>query len=174
MVSIADCRREDGPALRIDEQRVEVVRIDDRESAAGEHRQGGKDVNAGARLGCQGAGMLAQRNPLADDFGQAFQRLADRAAGFALQRERGGEEAIFGQLVAIGQCDQRLFQRHAEGDLIGKLAKLLAGRIGGLSAATLRMPPVIGMPTRTARTSIDRASGNCSNRVRRRRFSHQR
>ena len=31
--------REHGPARRLDEQRVKVVRIDDRESAAGEHRR---------------------------------------------------------------------------------------------------------------------------------------
>ena len=74
--------------------------------------------------------MLAQRNPLADDVGQSFQRIADRAAGLALQRESGGEEAIFGQLIAGGQRVQRLLQRHAEGELIGDLAKLPSGRIG--------------------------------------------
>ena len=100
VVSIPTAIAKTRPPLRFDEQRVEVVRVDDRESAAGEHRQGGKNVNAGARLGCQGARVLAQCNPLADDLGQSFQRLADRAAGLALQRESGGEEAIFGQLIS--------------------------------------------------------------------------
>ena len=100
-------------------------------------------------------------------------RIAHRAAGFALQRQRGGEEAIFRQMVAIGECVQSLVQRHAESDLIGDLSETPAGRIRAVSA-TLRMPPVIGMPTRTARTSIASASGNCSNRIRSRRCSHQR
>ena len=84
--------------------------------------------------------MLAQRDPLADDVGQSFQRIADRAAGLALQRERGGEEAIFGQLIADCQCVQRLLQRHAEGDLIGDLTKLPSGRIGAVGSPRCACP----------------------------------
>ncbi len=78
-----------------------------------------------------------------------------------------------GSWLRAASVEQRLLQRHAEGELIDDVAKLPAGRFGAVGRHAAHAP-VIGMPTRTARTSIDRASGNCSNRIRRRRCSHQR
>ena len=86
----------------------------------------------GPSLGRQGIAALFQGDALADDVRQVLQRLAQAAAGLALQGQGGGEEAVFGQRIAMRGLRQRLLDRHADGDRSATRLELAAGRPSGL------------------------------------------
>ena len=108
------------------EQDADVVRVAHPQHGAGDDGQGGQDVDAGLGFRGQRVAAFARGLALADGIGQRVERLGEAAAGLALQGERGGEEAVLGQLVALGHLDERFLEVNADGHRVGRAGELVA------------------------------------------------
>ncbi len=155
-----DADQQQRPALRVGEQDRHVAGVDHRQQRSRDDGQRPQDVAAHPRLGGERVAAHACGDPLADGLREIFQRLRQSAAGLALQRQRGGEEAVFGQLVALRHVAQCVLDRHADIGLLHQVGEFAAGRLRR-PRATTRSASTTGRPTRTVRTIIASASGNC-------------